>query len=291
MSEYFLLLSNPPHGDIDFDTAGPSLGLTRAELGMKANYQLPEIWFAGKNREAMTSIVRTLGDAGLNVVLISGEALRGLPAPTGVSEFAFTDDGLDLTIEGATRTLPYQTRLIGVLCRPRKDAESASRPSRSTAMGRLSHTSLTPDALVGRAEGGSTAGGQRKPDMEQAAFVDLYVAPGEQAHRFSFVEGNTVFPQRADAPGASAVDELASLTAECEKRFSHSVFDRRGDGMRIRRRVLVGEYPYDERRKGFSFATRALSQLLEWISQDLKLATETELASRLVFLTRQGQVR
>lgn len=157
-------------------------------------------------------------------------------------------------------------------------------------MGRLSHTSLTPDALVGRAEGGGAAAGPGQPDPEHVAFVDLYVPGRKHTDRYSFVEGTTAFPGRTDATGGSAVEQLASLAAECEKRFSHAVFDRRGEGMRIRCRLLVGEYPHDERRKGYSFATRALSQLLERISPDLKRATEPELASRLVFLTRHGQV-
>ena len=43
-------------------------------------------------------------------------------------------------------------------------------------------------------------------------------------------------------------------------------------------------------REGFSFATTALSKLLEPIAPDLKDINQFELASRLVFLTKRAGV-
>ena len=49
MSTRHLLISNPPHGDVDAAEAAPHFGLAAAEVRMKANYGLPEIWFAGED--------------------------------------------------------------------------------------------------------------------------------------------------------------------------------------------------------------------------------------------------
>ena len=47
-----LLISNPPHGDVDTLGAASHFGLAAAEVGMKANYGLPEVWFAGEARRS-----------------------------------------------------------------------------------------------------------------------------------------------------------------------------------------------------------------------------------------------
>jgi hypothetical protein len=291
MSEHSLIVSDPPHGDIDFTKAVPCFRLSSAEVQMKANYGLPEIWFVGEARAVMEPVFATLQEVGLRVVFVSGEVLRSIPAQTVASTLAFSDGGLTVMVDGTVKVLTYDTRIVGVLCRPHRELHPASRPSRATAMRRLSHTSLTPDALVGRAErsGGAIEWADAKADPEYAAFVDLYVPDGGGVRRVSLVEAQSDLSGLADRAGASAPERLATLMAELQERFPNADFDRRLDGMRIRRRILVGEYPHDERRKGFSFATRALSQLLEAISPDIKRVTATEFASRLVFLTSESR--
>jgi hypothetical protein len=287
MSEYALIVSHPPHGDIDLAKAVPCFRLTRAEVQMKANYGLPEIWFAGQDRRTIEPTFDALRDAGLAVIFVSGEVLRSVPEQLTASEVEFSDRGLVITIDGSPEELSDNTELIGVVCEPRREPAAATRPSKATAMGRLSHTGLTPDTLVGRSEHGP-AGSRAKDatESEYAAFVDLYMPANGSVRRISFVEGQ-VDLSGIGAGSRSTAKDLKTLADQLEARFSHATFDRRPMGMRIRRRILVGEYPHDERRKGYSFATRALSQLLEAISPDIKRITEAELASRLAYLTQR----
>ena len=49
----YLLLSNPPHGEIDVALIAGSFGLTAAEARMRANFPAPEIWFADTDLDAL----------------------------------------------------------------------------------------------------------------------------------------------------------------------------------------------------------------------------------------------
>ncbi len=278
MKDYQLIVSNPPHGEVDLTAALPSFRLSRAEVEMKANYALPEIWFASSEPARLESTFGTLRAAGLSVVLIAGEALRSLPKQAHVTEFTFGEQDLAIHVEGREIKLPYQASITGIACRPSHVSDALSRASRSTALGRLSHSGLTPNSLVGRSERRPEKAKSDAYDPEFSSFVDLFWQEKGQIFRASFFESS-------GARGERAVADLDALAGELEQRFANALFDRRGLGMRVRRRIMVGEYPDDDRRKGFSYATRALSQLLEAISPDLKRIADVELASRLGYLT------
>ena len=278
MKDYHLIVSNPPHGEVNLAGAVECFRLSRAEVEMKANYALPEIWFASPERQRLEATFQTLLAAGLRVVLVSGEAVRSLPEPAHVRGFSFGEQDLSIQVDGRDIALSYQAPITGVACRPLRVSDALSRSSRGTALGRLSHTGLTPDSLVGRAERRRENVRSDAYDPELSPFVDLFWQEETEVVRASFLETSV-------AQGKPAVADLNALASELEQRFAHAHFDRRGLGMRVRRRVMVGEYPDEERRKGFSYATRALSQLLEEISPDLKRIAYVELASRLVYLT------
>ncbi len=287
MSDYWLIVSDPPHGDVDYVQALPCFRLTQAEVKMKANYGLPEIWFAGKDRDAMVPTFDTLRDAGMGVIFLSAADLRSVPARTEASAVEVSDTGLEVTADGGAHTIPYESRVLVVHCEPKRERAAAARSSTGTAMGRLSHSGLTPDTLVGRGQRGrSRDRGDETASEDFMGFVDVFVVEGAATRRFSFAEGRT---DLSKLTGSSPREQLTELVTACESRFTACACDRRLVGMTVRRRVLVGEYPDDERRKGFSFATRALSQLLEAISPDLKRVTDTEHATRLAFLTRSAR--
>ncbi len=50
MNARYLLISDPPHGDTAAADVASRFGLTAAEVQMKANYGVPEIWFADEKR-------------------------------------------------------------------------------------------------------------------------------------------------------------------------------------------------------------------------------------------------
>ena len=72
----------------------PHFGLTVAEVRMKANYGLPEVWFAEEDEAKRRDIAVALDAAGLNTVLVAGSALVEIPAQKPAESFAFTDAGL-----------------------------------------------------------------------------------------------------------------------------------------------------------------------------------------------------
>jgi hypothetical protein len=59
--------------------------------------------------------------------------------------------------------------------------------------------------------------------------------------------------------------------------------------MQLRRRPGFGTLPqYKDARKGFSYASPGLGTLLEQLSPMLKEMSQSELSSRLVFLTQSA---
>ena len=81
---------------------------------------------------------------------------------------------------------------------------------------------------------------------------------------------------------------LAMFVAEVESRFPQARVDRRLVNMVARSRAVVGmPSSHEPPRKGFSFATEALSRLLHSISPELKDLSQFDLSSRLAYLTRR----
>jgi hypothetical protein len=81
-------------------------------------------------------------------------------------------------------------------------------------------------------------------------------------------------------------DNMVMFLAEFEDKFSEARVDRRLVGMQPRSRPMLSKRTaITGQRKGFSFATAALSQLLESLSPDLKNVNQFDLASRLAYIT------
>ena len=121
-----LVISNPPHEDIDPALAAPCFGLSPAEVRMKANYPIPEIWLADSAGGAVDPTVGILRTAGLNVVSVPGEKLANIPAQTSVKSFAFTEAGLTLNVEDSQVELSPDGALVAVFCQPRAGGDQAS---------------------------------------------------------------------------------------------------------------------------------------------------------------------
>jgi len=296
MPAYTLLVSNPPHGEVDLWQAAPNLGLTPAEARMKANYPVPEIWLADTDKPKLEEAAGMLRQAGLNVVIVAGDDFLHVPVQTPVKSFSFTDTHLVVVLEDSTIELAYETPITAVLCTPRKQAApEQGRPAAWTnpltqgLWQRSSSVFMTRDSLVGLGGLGrrtSTTGlGAGGPEAE-SAFFDLYASAGGGLRRISVVQDRVDFSGLKEHQLPRATDNLAMFVAECEDRFKHGRVDRRLANMQPRDRPLVGKTgAYDQVRKGFSYATEALSKLLESISPDLKPMSQFDLSSRLAYLT------
>ena len=74
-----LLVSDPPHNEVDPISAAPHFHLTAAEVRMKAAYGVPEIWFAQEDRAALEETAAALTEAGLRTVVLEGSDLVDMP--------------------------------------------------------------------------------------------------------------------------------------------------------------------------------------------------------------------
>lgn len=281
MSIRYLLISDPPHGDVDAAAAASHFGLAAAEVRMKSNYGLPEIWFAGEDEAELRDTSAALEAVGLKIVVVSGSDLVETPDQTPAESFEFTDAGLRVDLDGAGLTLAYGAPVIAVYGRPRVDMQEGKAPARSVASqlsswGRSGvRRPSTPDDGMG--------------GLGTSPFLDLYTQADEGLLRISIVQEVTSFSQLADnlPHGLSA---MQNLVAECENHFENARVDRRLVDMTLRglARVVTGPSPR-ELRTGFSYATQALAELLGSLSPDLKDIHQTDLSSRLAYLTTRSR--
>ncbi len=289
MTTYTLVVSNPPHGDVDLAGAAPFLGLAPAELRMKANYPVPEIWLAAEDEASMAAAAAGLSGAGLRVAVVAGQRLSEVPPWSTATSFAFGDSALSLQLEDGEVELPYDSHVGAVYCTPRAAVGGA----RSGGGGglteglrqRSSGIFMARDSLVGfGALGGRTSQSGDEPAAADPAFVDLYATADGTPRRLSIAVGKVDFSGLGEQQLPNMIGNLEIFVQEFESRFEGGTVDRRLLDMQPRQRPMVGGGATPER-KGFSYATQALAKLLESISPNLKGISQFELSSRLAFLT------
>lgn len=126
----------------------------------------------------------------------------------------------------------------------------------------------------------------REPDTTPA-FFDVYAQSAGGIRRLMFQHGSTDLRGLLAERRIGIVANLPTLIATAEKRFRNLTADRRLMNMRLRKHTgLPAEIV--EKRRGFSFATAQLGDLLESVQTGLSEITQTELSSRLVLLTYVG---
>ncbi len=288
-----LIISNPPHEDLDPALAAPCFGLSPAEVRMKANYPIPEVWLTDSEGATVDPAADILRTAGLNIVSVRGQDLAEIPERTMVKSLAFTDTGLTLNLEDSQVDLSHDEKLIAVFCQPRPETEESSgvagNPLTEGLRQRRSGVFMARDSLMGfgTSSRASSAGGEA--EGAESPFLDIYV-PGESSAtrppRLALVQDQVDFSGLGNLQLPRAADNMVMFVAELEDRFSAARVDRRLVGMQRRSRAMLSKRtPVSGERKGFSFATAALSQLLESLSPDLKDISQFDLASRLAYLT------
>ncbi len=248
-----LIVSNPPHRPGDRSAAVWCFDISPLEVAAKAAYPIPEIWFADSDRGVLAEISRVLEAVGLNALWVREEELAAVPEPIRIERVTSDERGLLLTHGSSQKLLRHSTDMRAVVCRP---AGSAMREP-------------GPGADV---------------DLEMATFVDIYFLDGGVAHRYSVVDG-LVDLSALDCDGGEGAATVMDFVEVCERRFPRARIDRRLVGTRVRRRRTQATLrSAAERRAGFSFGTKRLQTLLESISTDLADITQSDLASRLIYL-------
>ena len=281
MSTRYLLISDPPHGDVDAAEAASYFGLTVAEVRMKSNYGLPEVWFAEEDAAKLSDTAAALEGAGFNTALVAGSDLVEIPAQSPAESLVFADGGLQVGRDDSEWTMAYDAPTIAVVCRPQVDVQDTTLPVRPLA------SRLSSWGHVGAASRGPDAG---QAEFDTSPFLDFYRRLDDGLSRISIVQDITSFPPLpADLPhGLSA---MRNLVVECENRFEEAYFDHRLVDMRLRgtARVVTETRTRKPPRTGFSFATEALAGLLGSLSPDLKDISQADLSSRLAYLTNRSR--
>ena len=283
MEKFTLLVSDPPHKEPDLAAAAPHFGLTAAEVRMKANYPIPEIWLADTDAEKIDASIDSLRETGLSVRSIEGAALSAIPDQTIVKAFAFSDSTFTMTLEDNEVTLPFDEATVCVFCQPREAiGEESSRSASSPLSGLSARVSLA--GLPGSTGRASMAGLQEPGG--QSPHLDIYVSHDDKVVRYAVVQDKADFAGLGELQLPRAVDNMVMFVAEFEDRFKDGALDRRLMDMQPRSRAMVTQRTaHTGVRKGYSFATAALSQLLDSIDPAMKDMSQFELASRLAYLT------
>ncbi len=285
MTNPILIISNPPQTQPDFRAAAPLFGLSAAEVRMKANYGVPEIWFADNEETRVLAVAESLQEAGFRISLQNGKDVADVPKQTSVKSFSFAESSLVFDLGNTELTLPYDSSCFAVLCQPRDESSGESRASSANAL----RNSVS---LASQWERSGERQSMHDLMFGQAAdtqFLDIYSDQNGTLSRVSLFDDVVDFqdlPKRM--PGDPSY--LATFTTVFTERFPQAQLDKRLVGMRLRRRPTVSGVQAqddDPRRRLYSFATTALKKLLESISEDLADLGEPELSSRLAFLTGQ----
>jgi hypothetical protein len=250
---------------VDAKRAAPLLGLLPVELVLKAHYPIPEIWLRRDDLAAAEQAAAALRDAGMVVRVATAADFAAIPPQAIAETFSFGADGLTVALDEADVVLRYDLPLTIVACSPREVADEG-----------------------GRAAGERTSAAVRTPEGEGSGawgvFADLYVAPGGRLLRIGVTVAQSDFGSLQGAGLSGPAGKLSRFLTECEARFQRLTIDRRLLHLQTRRRQAP---PPGVQRKGFAFATPALTALLEEIDPATADMSQCELSSRLVYLTER----
>ena len=240
-----LLIADPPHEPGDLTQAAELLGLAVAELRLKINYSVPEIWFADTSSAKVEEAADVLGRAGLHVARVPDRALAAVPDAIIAMESGIGHDGLTLATDTERGTLaPARTALLV--------AFSAQSPAPA-------------DAPPARADPYWFEDGLRRWRMTVGATALRGMGDGQSGSQ----TGELLrFVGECEARLSRATVDRRSVNMKLRHRW------RRGP-------VPTG----GPQRKGYSYASPGLDALLAGIEPGLEELDQPELTSRLAFLT------
>lgn len=263
-----LVVSDPPHGDVDLGAAAELLSLDLAGTRLKVQFPAPEVLAASDTAEA-EAFAASLRETGLCVTVLDGRKLVGLPWPRPASSVAFDERGLTAELRGALVHVPYDQPLVAIHCKPPRGFSMKSEVDAAS--------------VVERGDGPAVA-----EAIQWTEILDLYYRDAGELHRLSIV------PELADlsgvnGQGSSAAGTMGRLVDAFHERFTHLHYDGRLRDVRPRARFVMGEAGFNpDQRKRYSFGTLLLCHILDQISAELRDVPQYELGSRLAYaLNRQ----
>jgi hypothetical protein len=261
-----LVISNPPHGDVDLEAVADILHLSRDDVRLKIGFGAPEVLRAtdwDRAREAAESLRRV----GVRVAMASGADMSRVPWPEPVLSFRFSEDAFTAELRDGEISVRRDAPVMGVFCRP-----PANFQLKET-------TGLGP----------GTQGLEIAEAFQWMPRLDVYFVKDGKLRRLAIVQDVADFSGLPQV-GATPAESLAATLFECQRRFTDFELDARLDNVRPRHRFVAGEAGFDvDLRKMYSFGTLLLRQALESISPELRDMPHYEFGSRLAYvLSKHG---
>lgn len=277
MLDHTLVVSNPPQNGVKAAEAARCLGLTAEEFHGKAKYGVPEIWFADTDAEKVKRTGEALQALGCNVTVATSRDLLNVPGRLRVRSFSFTETGFVVHLDGSSLTIAYDLPIVAIYCKPR---ETGPDLRTSGARRRSSGFINFRDRIMELGTGVEPEAGD---DEGAVPFLDIYVSPGKRPTRITVLQNAVDFSGLGHMQPRAA-SNMAALVENCEDRFKEATVDRRLEGMRLRLHI-ARRASGAEHRRGYSFASPSLTELLSSISGDLLNLSQSEFSARLAFLT------
>jgi hypothetical protein len=245
-----LVVSDPPHGEVDIEAAADLMELDVFAARLKAHFAAPEIMLAAGADEA-GEFLAALAATGFEVQVVPGGVLAELPWPDPVSTLAFDATSLRATGSEADHEVAYDAEVVGVCCRP-----PADRSRRSLA---------DVERAIASGHGPTIA-----EAIQRRSIIDLYYLDADGPRRL------TIVPELLK-------EDDERLKKEIVRRFERLDLDERLAGVKPRAPFRMdGSFDGSERRR-YSFGTQRLREVLEAIAPELRAVPQYEFGSRLAF--------
>ena len=247
MAETYLLISNPPHGEIEAQDVAKVFGFTPIEARMRVHFPAPEIWFASDDLGSLKESAGALQRAGARVKIIKGSLLSMIPLPDPVRSFSFDSDHFAAQLgSGTAMRLPYPARAVMV----------ASRPEDLTSEG-------SQDPIIGDHD---------LPPSADTSFLDAFFLTDSEVLR------TTIYWETVDYAGLGpdlkeeAKDNQKELVQQLKGRFpKHEIDGRLVDAPAPKPTMVSG---------------KTIPAILEMIDPALRDLARADLRSRLAFLSK-----
>jgi hypothetical protein len=251
-----LVVSDPPHGEVDLGATAELLGLDVFAARLKASFRAPEVMAATDPLRA-GEFAAALRATGFDVSILDGAILAAMPWPDPVSTLAFDASHLQATIRDEGVAIPYDAEVVAVHCAPPDDRPTVPTTSRTST--------LDLERAVASGHGPTIA-----EAVQRRSILDLYFRDAGSLRRA------TIVPDLLKS-------EMGPVKKEVVRRFRSLRLDDRLAGVRPRAPFGVGAGFDGRDRRRYSFGTQMLREVLESIAPELRAIPQYEFGSRLAY--------
>ena len=277
MSDSYLLISDPPHGEVEPQQIAHVFGFTAAEALMRIHFPAPEIWFADDNLSGLKQKGAALCRAGAKVRIIRGSILALIPPPSSLESFSLQEEQFAGYLEsGAELTVPYNARLIVVSCRiaggGTGESDETNLYSHRTAGANLGHKFGMSGQMAGSARQDTLAHSGNAEAEAETEFADAYFVGQGCVQRATMRWAKMDFSGLGNGVQTSMEGNRKELIVRLKRRFRETDLDERLTNAPAPKPFLVG--------------ARGLPAILGDIDPVLKNLDTADLLSRLALASR-----